>query len=55
MKEISPMGPGFFIFFQQEEAVWIEPEQKRLSKLREQEDEEIIMQVIKCFLDKQCL
>lgn len=53
MTLLSPMGPGFFIFFQQQEAVWIEPEKKRLSKLREQEDEEIIMKVIKCFLDKQ--
>jgi hypothetical protein len=50
------MGPGFLLFFQQEEEPFVGSGIEEISRkraLKRKNDEETIMMVIKAFLDKQ--
>ena len=56
MISTTPMGPGFFIFFHQEEETFVGTgieEITRKKRLKKKNDEEIIMLVIKEFLARE--
>ena len=53
MIEVTPLGPGFFIFFQTENYYGPYTERGLAVRKKQKDDEEVIMLVIKSFLEKE--